>query len=220
MNIQNSADVKNRIRIRSILIAVFVYIIVTIATAGIGLAYALIAVIITTIICNKEIESVKSNSTKFKKTLPFKVFGSAFGDFQHVFHHTKSLEKDILDAIETTLKERTPIMSIVTINLTDIDKNIETPEKRNFILVDSGLTKRGTSITLIIKPSEFGRMQSIRWWVLVGGYIDKDKKFNFIAYSPLTLPFWSGLLLILEKNMMFYQIFEQYIQLFIMTWTH
>jgi hypothetical protein len=195
VNIQDSAGVKNRIRIGSILIVALIYLIVIIATADIAFSFvaiiiSMIAITITTVICNKEIESVKSDSLRFKKSLPFKYFGDAFGDFQHVFYHKESLETEILSTIVHNLQKKTPIKKLETIELTDIDKNLEKPEKRYFVMADSGITKRGTSITLIIKLSIFGGMQSIRWWVFVGGYVDKDKKFKFIAYSPLTLLFW------------------------------
>jgi hypothetical protein len=155
-----------------------------------ALVYAAITIIISIMICNKEIELATSNSKKFKKSLPLKYFGFSYGDFQHVFYHKKSLESEIIKTIENNLKTKTPIEKLETVELIDVDKNLNSSEKRRFIIADSGITNRGTSITLAIKPSSFGGMQSIRWWVLAGGYIDKDKKFNFIAYSPLSLPFW------------------------------
>jgi len=200
MNIQDSGGVKNRIKIRSIFVATLVYL------AGIGavavfyqvssvfvliaIIFTLAAIIISTVICNKEIESAKSDSLRFKKSFPFKYFGIAVGDFQHVFYYKESLETEILSTIVRNLKKRTPISELETIQLSDVDKDLVNPEKRYFMKADSGTTKRGTSITLIIKLTSFGSMQSVRWWVLVGGFIDKDKKFNFIAYSPLTLLFW------------------------------
>lgn len=190
MNIQNSVNIKNRIKIRSLLLVVVIYIIATVATYGIALVYAAITIIISIIVCNKEIESATSNSKNFKKSLPLKYFGFSYGDFQHVFYHKRSIESEIIKTIENNLKTKTPIEKLETVELIDVDKNLNSSEKRSFIIADSGITSRGTSITLAIKPSSFGGMQSIRWWVLAGGYIDKNKKFNFIAYSPLSLPFW------------------------------
>jgi glucan phosphoethanolaminetransferase (alkaline phosphatase superfamily) len=111
VNIQDSAGVKNRIRIGSILIVALIYLIVIIATADIAFSFvaiiiSLIAITITTVICNKEIESVKSDSLRFKKSLPFKYFGDAFGDFQHVFYHKESLETEILSTIVHNLQKK------------------------------------------------------------------------------------------------------------------
>ncbi|MGZ8992373.1 MAG: hypothetical protein ACXW23_20950 [Telluria sp.] len=33
-------------------------------------------------------------------------------------------------------------------------------------------------------------MQAVNWWVLVSGYINNNSLFNFIAYGPVTVPFW------------------------------
>ena len=190
MDIKDSVEVKNTVKVRSVLIAILIYLFLTIATAGVALVVLLVTAIITNLICNKEIEAASSNTNEFKKGFPFKYFGESFGDFQHVFYHKKNLASDIFTAISNVMTLKTTVKKLESIKIKDIDKDLSTPEEREFLKADSGKTKRGTSITLIIKLSNFGSMQSIRWWVLAGGYIDKDKKFNFIAYSPLTLLFW------------------------------
>ena len=45
-------------------------------------------------------------------------------------------------------------------------------------------------MTLILSQSSFGAVRSFDWRVVVGGYVDKNAKFNLIAYSPFTLLFW------------------------------
>lgn len=190
MDIRDSVDVKNNVKLRSILVAVFTYLFLTIATAGIALIVLLIAAIISNIICKKEIQTASSNSNAFKKNFPFKYFGESVGDFQHVFYHEKKLGTNIIKAINNELSLKTPVKSLQAVSIKDIDTDLTSPEERKFLIADSGKTKRGTSVTLAIRVSTFGNMQSIRWWVLAGGYIDKDKKFNFIAYSPLTILFW------------------------------
>ncbi len=200
MKVEDSGNVKNRIRIRSILVVTLIYlfvisVIIILFQESMELAFVstiiiLVAIIISVVICNKEIKMAKSGSLRFKKTYPFKHFGITVGDFQHVFFYKESLETEILSIIVRHLNKRTPIGNLETIQLSDIDENLVTSEKRYFMKGDLGITERGSSITLIIKLSTFGGMQSIRWWVLVGGYIDKDKKFKFIASSPLSLLFW------------------------------
>jgi len=190
MDIKDSVEVTNSVKMRSILIAVLTYLFLAIATAGIALIVLLITAIIANIICNREIEAASSNTNEFKKGFPFKYFGESFGDFQHVFYHEKSLAPDIFNTISNEMTSKTPIEKLEPIKIKDVDKDLSSPEEREFLMADSGKTKRGTSITLIIKLSNFGSMQSIRWWVLAGGYVDKNKKFNFIAYSPFTMLFW------------------------------
>ena len=190
MDIKDSVDLKNRVKIRSVLIAVIIYLFLTIATFGIVLIVLLIAAIISNSICNKEVEAANSNSNSFKKNFPFKYFGDSFGDFQHVFYHKEELEKDIISSINNELSINTPVTSLEPVSIRDIDNNLNSPEEKNFLIAGAGKTKRGTSVTLAINLSKFGSMQSIRWWVLAGGYIDKNKRFNFIAYSPFTILFW------------------------------
>jgi len=190
MDIKDSVDLKNRVKIRSVLIAVIIYLFLTIATFGIVLIVLLIAAIISNSICNKEVEAANSNSNSFKKNFPFKYFGDSFGDFQHVFYHKEELEKEIINSINNELSIKTPVTSLEPVSIRDIDNNLNSPEEKNFLIAGAGKTKRGTSVTLAINLSKFGSMQSIRWWVLAGGYIDKNKRFNFIAYSPFTILFW------------------------------
>lgn len=163
MDIKNSVDVKNTIKVRSILIAVLIYLFLTIATAGVALVVLLVTAIIANLICNKEIEAASSNTNVFKKGFPFKYFGESFGDFQHVFYHKKNIASVIVNAISNELTLKTPVKGLESIKIKDIDNDLRSPEERQFLKADSGKTKRGTSITLIIKLSHFGRMQSIRW---------------------------------------------------------
>ena len=198
MNLSNSAEVKNRIKLRSIIFAVAIYAILTVSTFGIILIVLLVTGAITNMICNKEIKSTDSNRNEFKKGNPFKFFGIPVGDFQHVYYHTDSISSDVSDTVANALTLKTPVNRIVPIKIRDVDKELKSPEEREFLKAESGTTSRGTSITLIIEQSVFGKMQSIRWWILAGGYIDKNKKFNFIAYSPILILFW--LIPYLKKN--------------------
>lgn len=190
MDIQDSADITNRIKARTVLSAIAVHLFLALSTVGISLLLLAITGIITHIICQREIEASQASVNKFSKGLPFKYLGQPFGDFQHVFYHEENLAKDIFSTIEGELTTRTPIESLEPIKLTDVDKELSHPEDRVFIKADAGRTIRGTTLTLVLQQANYGAMQSIRWWVLAGGFVDKDKRFNFIAYSFLTLPFW------------------------------
>lgn len=190
MDIKDSGNVGNAIKLRSVLIAVGVYAVATFVTFGIALIALLIAGLVTNAICSSEIESATSASNKFKKRFPFRYFGQTFGDFEHTFHHAEDLQNRILGAIDRQLKARQLVSAIESISIVDIDDDLTAPDSMNFVRADGGNTKRGTTITLVMKFSKYGQMQSIRWWALAGGYVDKDKKFNFIVYSPITILFW------------------------------
>jgi hypothetical protein len=186
----DSGDVRNSVKTKSVLIAVAVYLVLGIVTLGAILLLLLIFGLLAHSICKKEIEAVRRNSTAFNKAFPFRYYGESFGDFQHVFYHQENLENEIVAAIDRELKARTPASALETVTITDIDKDLTAPENREFKKSDCGRTRRGTSITLLLKLSLYGGMQSIRWWVLAGGYVDKNKQFNFVAYAPFTLWRW------------------------------
>jgi len=190
MELSDSKTIKNHVKVRSVITALVVHAYLAVFTVGISLVLLLIIGLITTSICRKEIDEAASNSNKFNKNYPFRYFGQPFGDFQHVFHHLENLEKKLHEAIENGLKSNTPIKTLEMVALTDIDKNLSSFEERKFIKAESGATTRGTTVTLILNQSSYGSMRSIQWRVLVGGYIDRDKKFNLIAYSIFTFFFW------------------------------
>ena len=146
--------------------------------------------LITKALVKNEIEKGESNSNEFNKNFPFKYYGDELGSFQHVFFHTENLEKSIHESIESSVTSRTPIDSLKAIKIKDTDKDLSSTEERIFIKAESNTTSRGTTVTLILNQSNIGSMQSIQWRVLIGGYIDKDKQFNLISYSPLTFLFW------------------------------
>ncbi|NOX64273.1 MAG: hypothetical protein GXO85_00395 [Chlorobi bacterium] len=198
MDIRDSGIAKNGIEIRSILIALLVYgsalFFINEASNGdatIALVVYLVVVAgITMAICKKEINNTNSESNKFKKNLPFKIFGVNFGDFQHVFFSKENINQKIESEIKHQILEKTPIDKFEKISVVDIDKNINTKESRDFHKASTTKTERGSHISLIFQSSDFGEMRSIRWWVIVGGYVDYNKYFNFVVYSPILFLIW------------------------------
>ena len=190
MNMQDTGKVKNHVKVKSLLIAIIVHLVLAMMTLGISLVLLLITGLTTNALLKKEVNEAASGSNKFKKNFPFKRYGEVVGSFQHVFSHEKILDCNLFKSIESELTSKTPIGALSTVAITDIDGDLEAPEERTFIKSQSGQTKRGTSITLILYQSSFGKMQSIQWRVLAGGYIDRNKKFNLIAYSVFSLLLW------------------------------
>jgi len=190
VDIDDSVDVSNRVKPRSIIIFVAILLIGAVFTWGLIIIPAVILWIIAYIICNNEIASARLGSSKFKKNFAFRFFGTSFGDFQHLFYYQDDLRSEMLAAISRELEIRTLVSALEPVTLTDVDNDLKAEETREFFKADFGRTRRGTNVTLLLSLSSIGKVQSIRWWVLAGGYVDLDKKFNFIAYAPLTLWFW------------------------------
>lgn len=190
MDILNSNKVTNKVRKRTIIIALVTHLYLAVFTFGISLVLLAVTGLITASICRKEVNNATSSASRFNKNFPFKYYGQTIGDFQHVFHHSETLEKKLYDAIETDLKEKAPIANFETVTITDTDKDLSINEPREFIMAESDSTIRGTAVTLILNQASFGAMRSIEWRVLAGGYVDRDKKFSLIAYSIFTFWFW------------------------------
>ncbi|GJE15482.1 hypothetical protein [Methylobacterium marchantiae] len=190
MDIFDSADVSNRLRIRFIIIALFIYIILFIYTIGIAIIPTIFIWILAYFISEKELNSVAQNSTDFKKAYPFRYFGVSYGNFTHVFQCNISLENAIMKRVEDDLSSKTPISRFHKIIITDVDRDLRQNESRTFKIASAGGTQRGTKVTLLLRYAEFGHMQSIQWWALAGGFVDRNKRFNFIAYAPFTIWFW------------------------------
>lgn len=190
MDINNSADVINRIKLRSIIIAIAVYLAVAIFTTGIAIIPIVVLWAVGYLISKREIDDAMQSATSFKRVYPFRYFGTSFGNFTHVFHHASNLENRVISTIEGTLRTKTPVSGLSQVVITDIDKNLCHNESQCFRIASSGRTRRGTVVTLIIRFASFGGMQSIQWWALAGGYIDRDKKFNFVVYTPILIWFW------------------------------
>ena len=190
MGMKDSGLVRNHVKGRSLLIAIAVHIFLALSTFGITLVVGAITALIANGVCNREIRAADADSNTFKKGHPFRSFGQAFGDFQHVFFHQVPVVEDICTAIAHAIAVRMPVDASRRVKIKDVDKDLREYEEREFLVASIGETDRGTSITLILEWATSGCMQSIRWWTMVGGYVDRDKKFNFVAYSLFTLPFW------------------------------
>ena len=202
MDFANSKNINNRIKKTTITIAVISHIILAIVTFGLSLLLLAIVGIVTLLLLNKDIDEANSRDNNFNKNCPFGYFGRTLGSFQYVFHHSYSIEKDIYSAIETEIKAKTPITSVKSVSIIDTDPALKNCEQRSFIKAESEPTSRGTAITLILNQSNFGSMRTIQWRVLAAGYMDKNSKFNLIAYSMFTVFSWIGPYLRGEKDLL------------------
>ena len=190
MDLINSQNINNRIKKRTVAIAVIMHLYLAIFTFGLSLLLLAIAGFVTSMLLEKDINEAKSTANSFNKNFPFRHFGHVFGSFQHIFNHAYSIEKAISSAIEGAIKTKTPITSVNTLSVIDTDPDLKNCEQRRFIKAESAPTSRGTGITLILNQSSYGSMRSIQWRVLAGGYLDRNAKFNLIAYSLFTILFW------------------------------
>ncbi len=190
MNIADSVRIKNRIPVMSVVTALVVYVVAAASTYGLALLVLLPCAVIAFRLSSNAVARAESTEHGFRKSFPLSPFGASYGDFEHVFYHSRKLESEILETVIRELKKKTPVQSIDPLTITDSDRDLKSRESRLFLRADAGQTQRGTTITLAMQMTSFGSMQSVHWWVLGGGYIDRNKRFNFAAYAGLTLWFW------------------------------
>lgn len=190
MDLLDSKNVNNRIRKRTIALAIVVHLYLTVFTLGVWIILLTVFSLITSTLLRNDIDEAKSSANSFNKTHPFKYFGQVFGHFQHVYHHPISIEAEIVKTIEEELKTKTPIKCLSALSISDHDKDLKSAEGRTFLKGESSSTDRGTTLTLILNQSTYGAVRSFEWRVMAGGYVDKNAKFNLIAYSPFTFFFW------------------------------
>ncbi|TVV77239.1 hypothetical protein [Sphingomonas solaris] len=190
MAVLDHGVVSNRTKIRSVIVAIIIHLAVISITTGIVLLIAIPSWIAAYVISGRELAAIANEAFHFKKSYPFRYFGSSFGEFTHVFCHGQDLEERTLATIDRALKAQVPVSPLKAITITDIDGELRDPEERTFRVSTAGTTSRGTTVTLLLRYARFGQLQSVQWWVLAGGYVDRDKKFNFVAYAPLTIWFW------------------------------
>lgn len=190
MDINDSGELSNRVKLRSVAIAAIAHLFFAITTAGLWILVVIVAVAVTHMIVQSEIRNVERDATEFKKSHPFRYFGQAFGDFLHVFYYERNLEHAIASSISRELAEKIPAFELKEVPITDIDGDLRQRERRPFLVASGGRTLRGTTITLLLRLTGYGKMQSVQWWVVAGGYVDRDKRFNFLAYSPFLFWFW------------------------------
>jgi hypothetical protein len=202
MDLLDSKNVNNRIKKRSMAIACFLHLYLILGTLGIWLIIFPLFCLITSTLLRNDIDEAVASAKNFNKTLPFKYYGQVYTHIQHVFHHPINIEEDVFATIEQELKTKTPISGLQSITITDSDKDLLAPEQRTFLKGEANPTPRGTTLTLILNQSSFGAMRSFEWRVVVGGYVDKNAKFNLIAYSPFTLLFWIVPYLKRETNLL------------------
>jgi hypothetical protein len=202
MDLLDSKNVNNRVKKRSIAIACLVHLYLILGTLGIWIIVLAVFGLITATLLRNDIEEAVASAKNFNKAQPFKYYGQVYTHIQHVFHHPINIETDIFTTIEQELKNKTPISGLESIAITDSDKDLLAPEQRSFLKGQASPTQRGTTLTLILNQSSFGAIRSFEWRVMVGGYIDKNAKFNLIAYSPFTLLFWIGAYLKRETNLL------------------
>jgi hypothetical protein len=178
--------VRNRVRLSTILIFLTIYTVLW----GIPLLVLIFTGPISLLLVNRRIGEARTDSNRFNKTFPFAAYGETFGDFEHVFFHDRAIVQDVVTRVDRSLATTFNGPTFQERDIIDADGRLSARDSRTFLVSTVGTTDRGTAITLIMRTYESGPLHAVRWWIMLGGFVDADRKARFLLASPLTFWFW------------------------------
>jgi hypothetical protein len=130
-----------------------------------------------------------ANALEFSQIGALDALGESYGGFHHVYPSAEAVNEAFRSALGNALKGRLGCSEFRFVAFKDVDPDLEQPETRSFFVATAPQTVRGNGFTLLLSLARTGNVQSVRWWVLVGGQRDPDKLFRRYALAPLQVPF-------------------------------
>lgn len=188
---------KNKLKLQTVVVIAAIYLFVLAAAAGAGggpfvllVVYSLVAIAGGNALLASDLAIIQEDKQTFRRVKPLRGLGASFVDFQHVFFHTEDLLSAILDEINKRIGKQGLVPMLQKKAYTDTDKNLTVPETREFFVTSSKVNSRGTEVALAVLLRKQSDAQSIQWWVLMRGFVDRNKKVSLLASAPLAFPFW------------------------------
>ena len=186
-----------RFKLRNIPIGLMVYGYAVAFSIGAAGAFATLALAVYVgacmLICKAMIAKAESrknsNTLEFSRDGAANAIGTQYGSFFHVFQSPEPVIETVKVAIGNALKGKLGCSDLKFIAFKDIDRDLEKPETRTFLLISAPETGRKSNFHFL---ATFGReraIQTVRWWILVGGEKDPNKVFWRFLLSPITIPF-------------------------------
>ncbi len=186
-----------RFKLRNALIVLvpYGYLAAMLMGAG-GLGAVLLGAIYTAAamaVCRAMIASAErrrsANALEFSRTGAANVLGIQYGTFFHTFQSKEPVLESLKASLGNALHGNLGCSELKFVNLKDIDRDLPSPETRTFMLVDGKESVRGTKFHVLASFTREGVIQSLQWWILVGGVRDPNKVLWRYAFAPLTVPF-------------------------------
>lgn len=188
---------KNRVKVRTIVIIALIYLwafgaaISQGAFAFLLLAmYCIAATAGASALLSADLAATTREAETFRKMHPMRGLGNQLTDFQHVYYNAVDLLPEILNEFNTRIAQQGFGATLQKKNYTDTDKHLEAPETREFFVASSGVSLRGTETSLVVHVRRHAQAQSVQWWILMRGFVDRNKRFILLAAAPLAIPFW------------------------------
>lgn len=129
------------------------------------------------------------NAVEFAQENAIEAVGIPHGSFHHVYHCVEDVNDDLRSALAEALRERLGCTDFREIALVDVDRSLQRPETRTFVIASAPQTARRSEPMLMCSFAKVANVQSVRWWILVSGIRDPNKLFWRYALAPFTVPF-------------------------------
>jgi hypothetical protein len=184
-----------RFKLRNALLGISLYVYILIIIASIDESLSVIFVIYTAacMAVNKSLiagaESRKNNNAiEFSQTDATDSIGVQYGSFHHVFYSNEAVTEAYRQALNNALKGKLGCPDFYEVAFKDVDRDLNTPETRTFLLTTAAETVRKSGFSLLCNFTRTANIQSVRWWMLVNGVLDPNKIFWRYVFSPLFAP--------------------------------
>jgi hypothetical protein len=190
---------KNRMGVIAAVITVLAYCFIALALfeeepelLQVVLIYAAVTWVIALVVLRRELARLKGNQHAFRRRFPFLPYGREYGDFEHIFFHDRDLSGEIVGYLNDAFSRTFGGQGLEPVTLVDRDPNLRGRESREFQIASVTTTARGTDVTLALRTETWGQLQAVRWWLLLGGFVERAKMIRFVLLAPVLLPFWLG----------------------------
>lgn len=191
---------KNRIRLGTVAAAAAIYAFVALTLLGMasespGSAFLVLAYIAGCLAAAYSLyihasQRLLGDGNAFRRKFPLNPLGQLVAQFQHVFYCPEDLTRELHQAIGREVATRADLPVLTSFHIRDVDRNLHQPDTREFWKTAGPQNERSSAVALALHYNRFGKMQGVSWWVLVSGFVDRNKLFAFLAAAPVTLPFW------------------------------
>lgn len=132
----------------------------------------------------------KRGFERFKVSGPFRSYGHPIAEFQHVFHYRENILGEMIALMGGRVSANLGFPELKRKEIMDVDKELENPDGRLFHITQGPCNQRGTRLTLVLHTEAWAAgAQSVKWWIVMSGYVDKNRLLTYLAFAPLTLPF-------------------------------
>jgi hypothetical protein len=128
-------------------------------------------------------------AVEFSQSGAADALGSEWGSFHHVFYSPEPVIEAFRAALSKALTVKCGCPELEEIAFLDVDRELPSPETRTFYRTTATETLRKTGFVFLCTFTRTANVQGVRWWILVSGLRDPNKRFWRYVFAPISVPF-------------------------------